>query len=143
MAQRTDIVITVASLAAAMFLLANWFSPAPLFVPQTVQWGLVLAPNCNGNPAEKYFPSGENLLVQFNTTAPFFSPGAVWINWSGPQQSWGSYQVEYAAGAQHPSGAISFPNTIGGEYSFNACAVDGAPDTPVYLNGSYVLSPVL
>jgi hypothetical protein len=141
MGRRADITFTVVSLVAVVFLLTNWFSLVPLIVPQTVQWELVVSPNCNGNPAEKYVPGGEDLVVQYNTTAPFGSPGAVWINGSGPGGG-ASYYVEYADGWQHPSGALIFSNTMGGEYSFTACAVDGAPDTPVFLNGSYVLSPV-
>ena len=144
MGHRLDLIVTGTSFCVVVVLFASWFSPIPLFVSRTVQWELILAPNCNGSPAEKYIPGGETVLLQFNTTAPYFSPGGVYLNTSGPDGiPFVSQFLQYAAGVSHPGWYMYLSNTVAGDYSFMACAVYGAPDAPVYLNGSYALSPIL
>lgn len=144
MGHRLDLITTGTSLCVVVVLFASWFSPIPLFVSRNVQWELILVPDCNGSPAEKYIPGGETVFLQFNTTAPLFSPGGVYLNTSGPDGiGWVSYYLQYAAGLSHPGQSMYLSHTTTGDYSFRACAVSGAPDTPVYLNGSYALFPIL
>jgi len=145
MGRHADMAFIVVSLVAVAFLMVNWFSPIPLFQAENVQFTLVVVPSCSGPPAEHTVPADVTLMVQWNTTAQLFSPGGVWLNASAPPpnplNSSVSVYVNYFTNV-HGGGLFWFTDTVGGDYSFRVCAVGGAPDTPVFVNGSYVMPPL-
>jgi len=135
MKPRTGFLAAIVSLAVIVTLVIA-LSPPTAISQSTLQWQLVLTPDCH-SPVERTFPSGVNVSVQASTTAPAFSPGGVWVNLTGPTtlQAYSGYTSVDSRPAATPI-VFGFLST-GGEYSFTACVVGGAPVTSVYVNGTF------
>jgi hypothetical protein len=117
----------------------------PILEPETITFELVVPPDC-GHPAQQFILSGVSVSLEWNTTAPPFSPGGVWLNATAPPPYENySYFTTYANYFTNVNSGsfFGFTHTVGGMYSFTACAVGGAPSNPTFLNGTYVEAPVV
>lgn len=102
-----------------------------------VSWQFTLTPNCHST-VEHTFPSGASVSVVATPSAPPISPGGLWINVTGPTPTggWNNGYIDVDSSPAAGSQLFGFVS-VGGAYSFTACAIGGAPVTPVYVSATY------
>ncbi len=115
--------------------------PVPNASSSEVEWHLILAPSCHSSAVVYSFPSGANVTAQWIVSTPPLSPGGVWLNMTAPVTTQWYSGYTSVDSSSTPSAELFGFVSVGGQYSFSACATDGAPGLPVYLSGQYAVPP--
>lgn len=103
----------------------------------TTTWQATLSASCSGPLVSNAFPAGTRVSVTWTLPTPGQNGGGTWVNASGPAADQG-YAGYAALGARSSTQTLIFGFTsVGGTYTFHACAVGWTAGEPGVLRASY------